>query len=173
VQCWRKSIGLNTSLALCNCSICFAHSQLPTIYKWTQVSKLCFLENIINCKIKVTERLLKNFENYSYRLYLSRSISRFAVTLYKLFYRERIFHNLKYLFYPLNNKIWPKQHCYIGLIDHDHTWAGEKSWGGGFDFDLFWFWFRGRYTCNVNFLAWGGVNTLANPPPNAHALSRL
>jgi len=30
----------------------------------------------------------------------------------------------------------------------------------------FWFWFRGRYTCNVNFLALGGgVNTLLNPPP--------
>jgi len=50
---------------------------------------------------------------------------------------------------------------------------GKNPWGWGFmPIPICYkclFWFRGRYTCNVNFLALGGggVNTLANPPPPA------
>jgi len=61
---------------------------------------------------------------------------------------------------------WWKTGCFLKLLKvcieityYDHTWAGEKSLGGFLPIPIcykFWFWFRGRYTCNVNFWALGG-----------------
>jgi len=47
---------------------------------------------------------------------------------------------------------------------------GKNHVGGGLPIPIcykFLFWFRGRYTCNVNFLALGGK--LPSKPPSAHA----